>query len=79
MSKALLEKMIVEETKGLSLEALAEILDFVQFIKTKKLKHLAEKSFEKNINIKLTELNKMSLLHLEEEFDNYKEIYPHES
>ena len=79
MSKVLLEKMILEETKDLSFETLNEILDFIQFIKSKKLKNLANRSSEKNIKNKLTELNKVSLLHLEEEFDNYKEIYPHES
>ena len=79
MSKALLEKMIIEETKKLSFETLNEILDFIQFVKSKKLKNIAEKSFGKSINNKLTELNQTSLIHLEEEFSNYKEIYPHEA
>ena len=78
MSKAILEKIILEETKDLPLETLNEVIDFIQFIKTKKLKNIVEKSFEKNINTKLTELTQLSLVHLEEEFANYKEIYPHE-
>ena len=32
MTKVILEKMIIEETKGLSFQTLNEILDFIQFI-----------------------------------------------
>jgi len=79
MSKVLLEKMIIEETKGLSFETLNEILDFIQFIKVKKIKNRVEDSVQKDINIELSELNTVLLMHLEEEFSNYKELYPHES
>lgn len=75
MTKASLEKMILEETKNLSSETLHEILDFIKF---KKLKTLGKKSFEKNIGTELSDLNEMSLIHLEEEFSNYKELYPRE-
>lgn len=78
MTKAVLEKMIVKETKDLSIETLNQILDFIQFIKAKRLKNFMEESFEKGMNNELNELNKMSLIHLEEEFANYKEQYPHE-
>lgn len=78
MSKAIIEKMIIEETKNLSSEALNEILDFIQFIKAKKFKKLSEKTFEKDIKMNLNELNTVSLMHLEDEFENYKEKYPHE-
>ena len=73
MGKVLLEEMIIEETKGLPFEALNEILDFIQFLKTKKLKNLKEKTFHNDVNSKLTELDQMSLKHLEDEFVNYKE------
>ena len=79
MSKALIEKMIVEETKNLSFETLNEILDFIQFIKTKKFKKLLEETFEEDIKSNLNKLDTVSLLHLEDEFTNYKEKYPHES
>jgi hypothetical protein len=75
MSKALFEKMILEETKNLSPETLDEILDFIKF---KKLKALGKQSFEKKINQELTDLSDVSLTHLEEEFSNYKECYPRE-
>lgn len=74
MSKTVIEKMIIEEAKDLSVESLNEILDFILFIKTKKMK----KTFEKDIKTELDSLNKMSLVHLEEEFLNYKELYPRE-
>jgi len=75
MTKALLEKMILEETKNLSAETLHEILDFIKF---KKTKTFWTKSFDKNIKTELSDLNEMSLIHLEEEFSNYKELYPRE-
>ncbi|MFQ5824074.1 MAG: hypothetical protein ACE5JB_08470 [bacterium] len=75
MTKALLEQMILEETKNLSTETLYEILDFIKF---KKLKTYGKKSFEKNIKTELSDLNEISLIHLEEEFSNYKELYPRE-
>lgn len=78
MTKDLLEKMILEETKGLPFQTLNEILDFIQFIKAKKIKNRVADSLDKDINIELSELNMVSLMHLEEEFSNYKELYPHE-
>ena len=78
MSKAILEKMILEETKDLSFETLNEILDFIQFLKSKKFGNKIDKSFSESIDQNLTELNQTSLIHLEKEFENYKEAYPHE-
>ncbi|MFQ5650335.1 MAG: hypothetical protein ACE5IY_10380 [bacterium] len=75
MTKALLERMILEETKNLSADTLHEILDFIKF---KKQKTFGKKSFEKNMETELSDLNEMSLIHLEEEFSNYKELYPRE-
>jgi hypothetical protein len=79
MSKVLLEKTILEETKDLSFEVLNEILDFIQFIKAKKAKNIIKDSIEKTIDDELIELNSGSLIHLEEEFSHYKEKYPHEA
>ena len=78
MSKSELNKMIMEEAKNLSVETLNEILDFIQFLKRKKFKKIKKKSFEKTLIDELNELNKVSLIHLEEEFANYKELYPYE-
>jgi len=78
MSKAELEKLISEETKELSTDILIEVLDFIQFIKAKKYKRTGSKSFENKLVKELTDLNNISLTHLEEEFANYKELYPRE-
>ncbi len=78
MSKTELEKLILEETKELSTNTLMEVLDFIQFIKAKQYKRPRRKTFEKKLAKELTSLNNMSLAHLEEEFANYKELYPHE-
>lgn len=71
MNTARIEKLIIKNTKGLPTEALLEILDFVQFIRGRK------KSFD-NLNNELSLLNETEISHLEEEFKNYKELYPRE-
>ncbi|GAB4363728.1 MAG: hypothetical protein Kow0042_01840 [Calditrichia bacterium] len=78
MSKAELEKLIIKETKELSKNNLIKVLDFIQFIKAKKYKKARRKSFEQNLVKELSDLNNISLAHLEEEFANYKELYPRE-
>ncbi len=75
MSRSLLEKKILEETKNLSIETLKEILDFIRF---KKLKARGKGPFEKEIRNELTDLGESSLIHLEEEFFDYKKCYPRE-
>ncbi len=71
-------KLIIEETKEMSTDVLMEVLDFIQFIKAKKYKKIRGKSFEKKFAQELTDLNNISLTHLEEEFADYKELYPRE-
>ena len=77
MGKSELKQKIMTETQNLSFETLVEVLDFIQFLKVKKERH-TQKSLEDSVSKELTELNKISLLHLEEEFENYKESYPYE-
>ena len=79
MSKTLLEKMIVDETKNLSVDILNEILDFVQFLKAKRLGSQRNNSLKIRVKDELSGLNAVSLVHLEEEFANYREQYPYES
>lgn len=79
MTKEVIGKMIVEETENLSFEALSEVLDFIRFIKTKKYQNLVDENFREEVDSDLKKLDTVSLLHLEEEFANYKEEYPHES
>jgi glutaredoxin 2 len=79
MTKEVIGKMIVEETKNLSFEALSEVLDFIRFLKNKKYQNLLDENFREDIDADLSKLDTVSLLHLEDEFANYKEEYPHES
>ena len=76
MKKA--EKLILKETKGMPSYALDEILDFIQFIKEKKLKKKRKDTLQNNIHLELSMLNQKELFHLEEEFKDYKELYPRE-
>jgi len=77
MSKSELNEMIMHEAKNLSNETLCEVLDFIEFLKKKELKR-NEISFETSLTDELNELTKFSLIHLEEEFANYKKLYPYE-
>ena len=71
-----IEKQILEETEGLTSNALNEILDFILFVKNKRLKSIKKKVSKDNLNLELSMMDQKELLHLEEEFKNYKEIYP---
>ncbi len=67
-----LQNNILQNIKDLPLEALQEILDFVQFIRQKRIQVYPAD----NISFDLSQLNESELQHLEGEFINYKEIYP---
>jgi hypothetical protein len=80
MTKIEIEQTLVKETQDLSDEALQEILDFIHFIKMKELREPPKYvSNSDHIHDELRALNDYSLAHLEEEFANYKTLYPHES
>ena len=74
-----IERTIFKETQGLSANALQEVLDFIQFIKMKECRK-GKNAFanDRNIDTELRALDTISLTHLEEEFANYKELYPYE-
>ncbi len=67
-----LEKELLRHTKGLPKDVLQEIIDFIQFLRQKKM---IDKN---NIMVKRTQLSASQTAHLEEEFKDYKQIYPHE-
>lgn len=67
-----LEKQLILTTKGLNKQDLKEIIDFAQFIRQKKMKNLD------NLSLELSALNNAQLEHLEEEFNDYQNLYPHE-
>lgn len=78
MTKVEIEQTIAKETQGLSVNALHEVLDFIQFIKMKEYREGTTRlPTDQGIHSELRALDKSSLAHLEEEFANYKELYPH--
>ena len=71
-----IEKLILKETKGLPPFALDEVLDFILFIKEKKLKK-NDDTLKSSLESELSLLDHKEMAHLEEEFKDYKELYPH--
>lgn len=73
MTTTQIEQKLFQFTKGLPKETLLEILDFIQFIRQKKLNRTAD-----NLSFELSALSKSQTDHLEEEFKDYKQLYPNE-
>jgi len=73
MNASQIENQILQNSKGLPVDILQEILDFIQFLKFKKAGAITD-----SIQVVLSELNSSETAHLEEEFIDYKIAYPHE-
>ena len=73
MNTTQLENELLRYTKGLSQEALREVIDFVQFLRQKRLKS-ASNSLTKDLSLMSSEQTS----HLEDEFKDYKKLYPSE-
>jgi len=73
MNTTQIEKQIIQNSRGLPAEVLQEILDFIQFLKLKKSGVIND-----SIQTTLSELDSSEIKHLEEEFIDYKIVYPHE-
>ena len=74
-----IKKTLVKEVEELSVDALQEVLDFVEFLKIKRWREtLQPESPQLSVYDELRALEMDSLVHLEEEFANYKEDYPYE-
>jgi len=74
-----LERTLIKETQGLSGNALQEVVDFIRFMKFKErqvpVRHgMTQPSIQEELQMGEAD----SLVHLEQEFEHYKEIYPHE-
>jgi|AntRauTorcE11897_2_1112592.scaffolds.fasta_scaffold03962_4 methionyl-tRNA formyltransferase len=74
MTTAQLEKKLLKYTEGLSKETLQEIIDFIQFLKQKEI----QESADDNITAELSMLSFSQTAHLENEFKDYKDLYPRE-
>lgn len=73
MNTTQIENQIIQNSKGLPADILQEILDFIQFLKFKKAGVLTD-----SVQTGLSELDSLESTHLEEEFIDYKTVYPHE-
>jgi hypothetical protein len=71
-----IEKQILQETKGLPENALDEVLQFIQFIKSKWQKEKLS-GFSDNVAFELDKLGNDEWLHLENEVKDYKKVFPH--
>jgi hypothetical protein len=77
------KQLIIEGIKGLPPEVLAEIVDFIYFVRKRTLQPQA---FEEElqelqgalINTELQQLSRDEEAHLEKEFQDYDKRYPHE-
>ena len=73
MNTTQLENELLQYTKGLSKEALREVIDFVQFLRQKRLK-----SSSNSLSQDFSTMSSEQTFHLEEEFKDYKKLYPSE-
>lgn len=72
------EKLILEGISDLPKDALREVADFVYFLrqKAKNPQAFAEEHYQALIKDDLENLNQTELEHLEEEFEDYEQLYP---
>ena len=74
-----IKKTLVKEVEELSVDALQEVLDFVEFLKIKRWRNRGQVSVsQQSVADDLRALEMDSLVHVEEEFANYKEEFPYE-
>lgn len=74
------QQLIVEGIKGLPPEILAEIADFVYFVRKRVLQ---PQTFEEELQnallrVELKQLSRDEEAHLEKEFEGYDQLYPRE-
>ena len=74
------QQLIIEGIKGLPPEALAEIVDFIYFVRKRALQ---PETFEEELqnallNIELRQLSRDEEAHLERELEDYDARYPRE-
>lgn len=74
------QELIYEGIKGLPTDTLGEIVDFIFFLRKRKLHPEAfEEELQSTlIRSELLQLNRNESEHLEKEFENYDKLYPKE-
>ena len=72
------EQIILEGIKGLPAETLAEITDFILFVRKRVLQPAAFEDERHQLLIRndLQQLSRDEAAHLEKEFKNYEQLYP---
>lgn len=72
------EKLINESIKGLPLNVLAEIADFIYFLRKRASRPevFEEELRSELLNTELSQISRDEELHLEKEFENYDKLYP---
>ncbi len=72
------QQIINEGLMGLPSEALAEIADFVFFMRKRRLQpeFFQEEMKHLSINEELHQMSRDEEIHLEKEFENYDKLYP---
>lgn len=63
------QQLITDGIRGLPAETLAEIADFIYFVRKRVLE---QSDFEKE----LKQLSRAQVAHLEKEFEGYEQLYP---
>ncbi len=73
-------QMVADGIKGLPPEMLAEIVDFIYFVRKRKFEPTAfsEDLRSHILNFELRKLDEKEVGHLEKEFEGYHERYPRE-
>ena len=72
MNAAQIQDLIVQNSKGMPVDLLEEVLDFIRFLKLKKT------GGRDTIELSLREFESNEASHLEDEMKDYKLMYPHE-
>ena len=74
------QQLIIEGIKGLPPDLLAEIANFVYFIRKRATQpqDFEEELHSALLNIELNQLSSQEEAHLEKEFEGYERLYPQE-
>ncbi|MCI0488882.1 MAG: hypothetical protein L0229_20005 [Blastocatellia bacterium] len=74
------QQLIIEGIKGLPPDVLAEIANFVYFIRKRAMQpqDFEEELHNALLNVELKQLSHQEEEHLEKEFEDYERLYPRE-
>jgi hypothetical protein len=78
MTRQNYRQLIIEGIKGLPPETLAEIVDFIYFLRKRAIhpQYFQEELQNTLLNTELRQLSLVEEAHLEKEFEDYYKLYP---